>query len=697
MKISTKLNLAFGVLLFLPLITALGVSYRLYARKLEKEARAKLQANRRTAELLIEKRLEEMQKLAAAYAGDLVLRFLVMEPDYFDQKLKHHLLYIAQEEAIDRAIIVWEQRQHIRAQNTIEDGEAALMALAPIYDRRGWHSGTLQIHQSLVNSGLLDTISRQTGLSVTLSKTALEEEPGHAVLPLLSSQGYPLFFLSLRRDPHPLPNGRRDALLIFLALGLGGILLIALLQAMVYRSIILPLRRLQEASERIQSGHFDLSLQAGHDEIGVLARAFIRMSASLQEHFDQCREFIAHSVTGMAVVLDGRIVFFNDAFSALLALKKQEGLNALVERIFPQGPQPELQLHGRWLACRESEILWHHQPATLLTVQDISAQKARELAQEQERRRLQAENRRLREQMQQRKHFGPIIGQSPPMQAIYDLLPGTAESEATVLITGETGTGKGLLAKTIHDLGLRKQKPFIPVNCGAVPEQLFENEFFGHVKGAFTGADKTTVGFLKHAEGGTLFLDEVGELPISMQVKLLHLLDGDGYAPIGSNLKHYPDIRIITATNQDVEQLIKERKLREDFYYRINVLPLTLEPLRKRKDDIPLLVDHFWERFELDAPRHGIHEQFCAYAWPGNIRELKNTIKRIAAGHDGIKPYSRAGQIQISSLQENLERHERFLIETALLQSGGHRETAARLLGVSERHLYRKIKKFDLD
>ena len=218
------------------------------------------------------------------------------------------------------------------------------------------------------------------------------------------------------------------------------------------------------------------------------------------------------------------------------------------------------------------------------------------------------------------------------MQAIYEQIINAASSDATVIIYGEPGTGKELVAHAIHDMSERRQERFVPVHCGAIPENLIESEFFGYVKGAFSGAGTDTQGYIDFAHQGTLFLDEIGEIGPHMQVKLLRVIEGGGYTPIGSNQVRQSDIRIIAATNRDMKERMESRRMRKDFFYRIHILPIYLPPLKQRKDDLPLLIDHFMMLYggkkNLPPINDRMMAQLMAYDWPGNVRELQNVIIR---------------------------------------------------------------------
>jgi PAS domain S-box-containing protein len=277
-----------------------------------------------------------------------------------------------------------------------------------------------------------------------------------------------------------------------------------------------------------------------------------------------------------------------------------------------------------WVEEKRNEINWNFAPALLCTLRDITEIKQREASSKEETKQLRHENIQLKSSLKERYRFQNIIGISPAMQSVYDQILSAANSDAAVSISGESGTGKELVAKAIHDLSNRVGNSFVAINCGAIPEPLLESEFFGYKKGAFTGAVIDKHGFLDLADNGTLFLDEVGELSLSMQVKLLRAIDGGGYNPIGSNEKCTADFRIISATNQDLKAEVFKGNMREDFYYRIQVIPIKLPPLRERKEDIPFLVEHFTQLFS-DKNKFGkipdqMMGEFYNYTWAGNVR-----------------------------------------------------------------------------
>ncbi len=329
-------------------------------------------------------------------------------------------------------------------------------------------------------------------------------------------------------------------------------------------------------------------------------------------------------------------------------------------------------------------------------------------------REVYARQQRLKHQVQaaskDRYKFGEIIGRSPAMQEVYEKIGQAATSEANVMICGQSGTGKEMVAQTIHRLSKRRKKAFVPVNCGAIPDPLFEREFFGHRKGAFTGADRDKLGFFDAAHGGTLFLDEIGELPLIMQVKLLRALQNGEYTPLGDQKVRQVDVRVIAATNQDLVEQREQGLMRDDFFYRIYVIVINLPPLRDRKEDIPLLVDHFLQDYgkrdsRQTIPGH-VMEALSQHDWPGNIRELQNVLQRYLAGErlefidtrrtKSVEQSSMEIEQEGLSLREALEAYEKRLITRVLDQHRGHTAKTAEALEIPLTTLYRKIKKYRL-
>jgi DNA-binding NtrC family response regulator len=317
-----------------------------------------------------------------------------------------------------------------------------------------------------------------------------------------------------------------------------------------------------------------------------------------------------------------------------------------------------------------------------------------------------------------------IIGESPRLKALLETVERVASSDATVLLTGETGTGKEVIARLIHGTSARVGKPMVAVNCGAIPENLVESELFGHAKGSFTGASERRVGRFVQADGGTLFLDEVGELPLSAQVKLLRVLQQREVTPIGEAQPVSVDVRIVAATHRDLEAMVADGKFRDDLYYRLNVVPLDVPPLRQRREDVPLLARHFLdERCRRVARRLAFSaealEALCRYHWPGNVRELENLIERLTVLTRGdeitvadLPPRVRSGDVpggdgwpaappRLSDegidLVKTLEEIEDRLIAEALRRAAGNKSHAAKLLGLNRTTLVEKLKRKGLD
>jgi len=328
---------------------------------------------------------------------------------------------------------------------------------------------------------------------------------------------------------------------------------------------------------------------------------------------------------------------------------------------------------------------------------------------------LREENERLRASFIGSNQFGNIIGKSKKMHVVYETILKAAVSRANVLIYGESGTGKELVAHTIHDLSSRGGKNFVTVNCGAIPDNLIESEFFGYKKGAFTGADSDRPGYLDTADGGTLFMDEVGELDPNMQVKLLRAIEGGGYMPVGSREIKKPDIRIIAATNRDLKECVEKGQVREDFFYRIHIIPIYLPPLRERKEDISLLVYHFLQHNSDDEnipsiPEH-IIKSMQNYDWPGNVRELQNAIHRyITLEEIEVIDISQSSPAESQIIPESIviqknrnlklravmEGVEKKYIEELLSEQQWHKTRVASILGINRRTLFRKLKAYGI-
>ena len=329
---------------------------------------------------------------------------------------------------------------------------------------------------------------------------------------------------------------------------------------------------------------------------------------------------------------------------------------------------------------------------------------------------LRAENIALKERLGDRFNFSKIIGRSPKMKEVFDTLSLVAPTDATVLILGESGTGKELVANSIHHNSPRASQPFIKVSCAALPETLLEGELFGHEKGAFTGAIARREGRFQLAHRGTIFLDEVGEMSVTTQTKLLRVLQEKEFEPLGSTRTVKADVRVIAASNKDLEREVKEGRFREDLFYRLNVVPVSLPPLRERKEDIPALAAHFFavyrekNRKELKDISGKAMDLLMRYDWPGNIRELENCMERavILARGEIIAPadlpltiqaLSRDREIQGLNLPSgiSLQEVEKALILKTLEDTGGNRSRAAEILGINRRTLQNKLKEYGIN
>lgn len=343
---------------------------------------------------------------------------------------------------------------------------------------------------------------------------------------------------------------------------------------------------------------------------------------------------------------------------------------------------------------------------------------------------LKIENETLKRQLKHKFDFGGIIGSSPEMQKTYELIRKIADTDSTVFIHGESGTGKELIAKVIHYNSTRSQKAFVPLNCAAIPKDLLESELFGHEKGAFTGAINTRIGRFELANNGTIFLDEIGDLHPSLQVKLLRVIQEREFERVGSTKTLKVDVRILAATNRDLKKAITNGEFREDLYYRLNVIPLEIPPLRERKEDIEILIEHFIHKFSKKKKKEAIRISTDAmdylknYQWPGNVRELQNMIERLVIlsdgvvrsddlperfqlgkGEQGISPKEAKEAISKASpeglmlpesgidLNEAMDKLERDLILQAIKRTGGVKSKAAALLGLNRTTLIEKMKK----
>lgn len=333
-----------------------------------------------------------------------------------------------------------------------------------------------------------------------------------------------------------------------------------------------------------------------------------------------------------------------------------------------------------------------------------------------EKRSLRNENLFLRQELDKKYQFEKIVGAGHAMREIFSLITDVAKNDSTVLIQGESGTGKELVARAIHNLGDRKNKLFVPVNCAAIPENLLESELFGHERGAFTGAFERKLGKFELAEGGTLFLDEIGSMPLSLQSKLLRVLQEKEIERVGGTHAIPINVRVISATNSDLAKALKEEKFRKDLYYRLNVIPIVIPPLRARKEDIPLLVDHFITIYNAEFGKkvatfsREAEEALMDYSWPGNVRELQNLIERLVALSKGKVIYIERLPKEITdeefkekvfdendlSFKKSFARFEAAFLKRALERTGGRKGRAAAIMGVHRNtvlNMHRRLKR----
>jgi DNA-binding NtrC family response regulator len=331
---------------------------------------------------------------------------------------------------------------------------------------------------------------------------------------------------------------------------------------------------------------------------------------------------------------------------------------------------------------------------------------------------LEIENQTLRKEVRKKYNFDKIIGKTPIMTELFQRVEAVAPTPSTVLIRGENGTGKELIAHAIHYNSTRVKGPLVKVNCGVLSEGVLESELFGHVKGAFTGAHRDKMGRFEMAHGGTIFLDEIGDISLNMQVKLLRVIQEKEFERVGGNETIKVDVRIIAATNRNLEEAIAEKKFREDLYYRLNVIPIVVPPLRERKDDIPLLVDHFIKKFNTDFNKsiQGVDEEalqaLMAYDWPGNIRELENVLERaiVLSRSDvltvkdfpetiGVQKYrnNHFSYVEGQQLNDLVEQFEKNIIEQALEKFNGNKLRTAEKLGIHRSTFMSKLKKYQIN
>ena len=457
----------------------------------------------------------------------------------------------------------------------------------------------------------------------------------------------------------------------------------------------------------------------------------------LREQADKFRSIFENSTLGIfQSSLRGRFLMVNAAFARILGYDSPEELKKSIKHIEnqfysdPGGRSKILAAIQAKEGISKFETDLYRKDGSLITcflstrairndagkiihldgfIEDVTEARLREKDLKERSETLSREIQQLRASFTDRYRFGKIIGKSAVMQEVYEDMLGAAGSDTSVIIHGESGTGKELVARGLHELSRRHAAEFVPVNCGAIPEHLLESEFFGHKKGAFTGANTDSPGYLGRAHGGTLFLDEVGELRPDMQVKLLRAIDGGVYFPVGDSRPRVSDFRLITATNRNLKEMVKTGKIREDFFFRVDVVPIDLPPLRMRREDIPLLIDHFLREITksenppvLPGP---VLETLYKYNYPGNVRELQNILQRYLAirkldfvgffeEEQGLRHYPAA--YEEMPLQESVTEYEKSIIEKCLAFHQWNRSRTAKVLGINRKTLYSKMKAYGL-
>jgi PAS domain S-box-containing protein len=474
-----------------------------------------------------------------------------------------------------------------------------------------------------------------------------------------------------------------------------------------------------------------------------------RIEQVLRVSEEQYRLIAENVKDGIIIVQNGLLAFANARFAAITGHPPEQLVMTDPVRIFhdrsaqiardhltstdhkfpiPRWQAEILTKDGRtiWTEIEQAGIIWNSQPALLLTIRDITDRKLREQRLEEERVRLEEENLSLKSSIRERYRFGSLMGKSTAMQRIYELIVSAATSDVNVIISRESGTGKELIAHTLHQISRRKAQAYVPVNCASIPETLFEREFFGHRKGAFTGADRDAPGLFDRAHRGTLFLDEVTELSPATQAKLLRVFQDGEYTPLGSTTPKQADVLIVAATNKDCQEEIWQGRLRKDFFYRIGVIEIRVPSLRERKDDLPLLIEHALEEYrQKQVHVHGnlprvlpgdqtmlpgeLVQALYTYNWPGNVWELQNVLQRYLATRDSEAILSLLGQLAEAysvadgkidpkgmTLVEVMQTLEKLIIADMLAQNGHRTGKTARQLGINQRTLQKKIKHYRL-
>jgi len=449
-----------------------------------------------------------------------------------------------------------------------------------------------------------------------------------------------------------------------------------------------------------------------------------RSEEVLKESEERYRVLTEQVAEGVALAQNGRFCYVNPAFCRMFNVASAEELEYGQVHRPPAGDADEIarlyesradgitaakveDVHRFtrsertfWIQVCHTPITFKGGPALLSTFKDITEIKEQQMAAQRMADLLNNENRVLRSSLKERYRLGDILGRSQAMQEVYELILKAGSTDASVAVFGESGSGKELVAHAIHNYSARKNKRFVAVNCGAIQESLFEREFFGHRKGAFSSAYANSPGYLDMADGGTLFLDEVSDLTANMQAKLLRAIEGGGYRPVGGTETISADFRIISASNAVLSDKVASGQMRKDFFYRIQVIQIQLPLLRDRRQDIPLLVEHFLRKMKtpsgtVSVPGR-IMDILIEYDWPGNVRELRNVLQRyVTLGHlEFLSPGPESRMTPASTelnLRESVQELEKSLISKALRQADGNRTRAATLLGISRRALFRKM------
>src|SRR5713101_4555075 len=435
------------------------------------------------------------------------------------------------------------------------------------------------------------------------------------------------------------------------------------------------------------------------DDEGLLRLLTMRLSA------------MGFAVTTCTTCEEALVVAKREVFDLALTdlrLPDQDGLSVTEEllRIHPGLPVLLLTAHGSIPnaveAMQKGAFGYLTKP---FDDKELQATLEKALAQQ----RMSREIQRLKLLVKELYGLENVVARSPKMQALLDQVARVAESDATICISGETGTGKEVIARVIHCNSRRARGPFIGVNCGAIPESLFESELFGHVKGAFTGAQHAKRGLVQSAQGGTLFLDEIAEMPLTLQVKLLRAIQEREVLEVGAERPSKVDVRFITSTNKDLSAAVRAGTFREDLFYRIQVFPITIPPLRERRDDIPLLAQHFLQQSarrmhkEIRGFLPAAMQKLMLYSWPGNVRELENTIEKevVLSNQDMITPdllptSTESTEGQVKALTEAKEEFERNYLKEVLQLTGGNISRAAQIAGRYRADFYKLLKKHGL-